>query len=494
MLGIFSAKSDHPLADAKEARRVGAELATLDAAAAVDQATAWFESLAASSELRADLRFERLLLLDAAAAPQARRLARDYVGLANPSRAQESRLWQINRAYWTELARAYEGCRAACDGGEKGSEAIKARLDLLYAHLLCAYAGRLKWNQLHYSPLDGGLWAAAGRAYLAAFAAKLATRNVMLYAGSETTPQAEYLKMLVFHATSMDTLLPIEIELAERLIAHFLPHFIFTAEVRPDNVYWVDAAQARPPARLARQPATAPTLRFFSTGRAAAAVAELRADIAAQQALPADVALGGQYAVAAVLAVLDHLALCWSPTPPMRSHKRHRIESQLSVVAGVAALHERLANPAWSSGAVEAWTIADVGHGGIGAIAPTSGNDWIRVGALIGMQPDGGDNWLMGVVRRYARESETQAAVGIETLSKTPRAIVADCGGLPTEGILLDPPAAGTLVRIVAAASAWEPGIAAALELDGQRLRLQPVGIAESVPGHVIGRYALSVA
>lgn len=494
MLGFFSAKHGHPLADAKEARRVMAELPALDPGTAVDHATAWFESLAVSDDFRLDLRLERLFQLDESALPQVRRLAREYLALAPTARAQEFKLWQANSNYWFQLAAAYEKCLAAYAAAEKGSEPIKASLGLLYARLLSAYAGQFKWNQFHYGPSDGKLWLAAGRIYLAAVDATLAKRSVAFHAGGETTPEAEYLKILVFHASSMDNLLPLEIEVAERLVAHFLPHFVFTAEVRPDNVYWVDAAKPLPPTRLARLPEISPTLRFFSTGKAADAVAELRIDVAARQALPPAIVLGGQYGVATVLAVLDHLAMCWSPQPPMRSHPRHRVESRLVVVCGLTALHRRLTCPADGTDGLESWVIADVSQGGMGALIPKMTKDGAGIGTVIGMQPEGGDNWLVGVVRRFARDSEIQGAVGIETLSKSPRAIVADSSGLKTEGILLDPPAAGTIVRVLLSATAWEADIPLLLTLDGTRARLQPAGLIESGAGFALGRYTVSTS
>ena len=39
-----------------------------------------------------------------------------------------------------------------------------------------------------------------------------------------------------------------------------------------------------------------------------------------------------------------------------------------------------------------------------------------RVQALLALQPEGGDNWLVGVIRRYHRVSEHEARVGIEAL------------------------------------------------------------------------------
>ena len=49
----------------------------------------------------------------------------------------------------------------------------------------------------------------------------------------------------------MDSLLPLEIELAERFIAHFLGQFEFPATAEHDCVYWVDLSLAQPPLRLA---------------------------------------------------------------------------------------------------------------------------------------------------------------------------------------------------------------------------------------------------
>ena len=51
---------------------------------------------------------------------------------------------------------------------------------------------------------------------------------------------------------------------AERLIAHFLPAFVFGNVAYEDSVYWVDLRLPQPPLRMARMPALAePSQRFF---------------------------------------------------------------------------------------------------------------------------------------------------------------------------------------------------------------------------------------
>ena len=61
MLGLFSAKSGHPLADAKEARRVLNELAVRDAAPALDEVAGWLESVAGDELLRLSDRLSLIL-------------------------------------------------------------------------------------------------------------------------------------------------------------------------------------------------------------------------------------------------------------------------------------------------------------------------------------------------------------------------------------------------------------------------------------------------
>ena len=83
-----------------------------------------------------------------------------------------------------------------------------------------ALGAKLKWQKYRYGPPRGDLWQRLGQAYLAAEREKVATRAVELYPGLPgfSSPEAEYVKVLVFHASSLDSLLPLEIELAERLI------------------------------------------------------------------------------------------------------------------------------------------------------------------------------------------------------------------------------------------------------------------------------------
>jgi hypothetical protein len=264
---------------------------------------------------------------------------------------------------------------------------------------------------------------------------------------------------------------------------------VFTAEVRPDNVYWVDADLPSAPKRLAVLPQMTPSLRFFSTGAALAELEALQRQLERGE-VPAEVNLGAQYSARIVLPVLKHLAMYWAPKPPMRSHDRHRVKSRLAVVNGLANIHARLSESGGEES--EAWVVDDVSLGGMGAQVPLGANDWVRIGALLGMQPEGGRNWLVGVIRRFSRDTPAQGSVGIETLSKSPHAVVGDLGGIDCNAILLDTPHVGETVRVILPSAAFEPALPLVFAWQGRSARLDPIEQLESGVDFDLGLYRVA--
>lgn len=494
MMRLFGSKIDHPLADGDEFQRVLKDLPAMEAAAALDSAAAWYESLIGNSEFRLERCLEIVLQLDEAVLAHTRRLARDYLVTPRQTRADEYRLWQVNHHYWSALADAYGDMLRRYVADDKGASAIKPQLALLCARHLHACGGRLKWQQFRYGPIAPDLWLGAGAAWLAALRAQVTNLPVKLYANTgTTTPEAEYLRVLVLHSSSPDNLLPVEIEIAERLISHVLAKFSLTNLARPENVYWVDAAKPLPPTRLARIPEITPTLFFYATGSALSALAQLREYIEKHNALPSEVNFGAQYSPKLVLQVIEHLAMCWAPIPPMRQHERRRIKSRVTVVGRFEAICLHLIGQVDEEGdPAESWVVEDVSQGGIGAQISLTGKEWLRVGSLVAMQPEGGSNWLLGVVRRFSRETEAIGIVGIETVSKNPASFVADSLGLPTPVVLLDPPQEGAKIRVAMSIAAWEEQKRLRVEAGGRSWRLLPTALLETGAGHVIGNCRVS--
>jgi hypothetical protein len=489
MSKVFATKQERSLAGAGEMGRRLGMLQIQEPSAALEGASAWLDSLVAAEELKPERCLEVILQIDEAVLPQTRRLSREFLTTPQLPRSTEYRLWKTSHGYWHRLATSYEHCLSRLSGTGKSKTGVA------WARLLHACGNWLKWAHFRYGPVPGELWSRAGAAYLAAERGKIAGQPVTLYAGyRDTTPAAEYLGVLLLKASSMDNLLPVEIEIAERLIAHLLPNFSLTDQARPDNVYWVDTDRPLPPTRLARLPEITATLRFFATTSALGSLGRLRAEAAMRGLLPADVNLGAQYPVKVVLSVIDHLTTCWSPVPPMRHHERRRVRSRMNVVGSLPEIRQHLAGQARDTEAAESWTVEDVSQGGIGAHVSLVGKEWLKVGSLVGLQPEGGDNWLVGVVRRFVRETDALGNVGIETLSKQPRGIVADSHGLRREIVMLDPPQEGAELRLALSADDWEEQAPLYADIDGRRFLLLPEDLLDTGVGHVVGSYRAEVS
>lgn len=503
--GIFAAKSDHPLANPREMRKILGELPKDNAFKAQDEITGWLESVAGVDDFPVDRLYEVAQALEQAAWPHLKRLSREYFQAARLSRSEEKRLWSINYGFWTLLAVAYERCLAKVVDKPRPGELPKSVLPALSAGLIAALGSVLKWEQFHYGPMRAELWRALGQALLAAEEGEVAERSVALLGRmGMTSPVLEYEKVMVFQAASLGSLLPLEIEIAERLIAHYLSGFVFTRTALVDSVYWSDLRQSQAPQRLARMPDYAtPTQRFIKPGAAHQAMLALLDDLERGGDVPPEIDLGGQYQPKLLARVLKHLVSYLAPIPPQRKHDRHRVMHRMSVLHGlvnsfVVFSGEFGGRPAGLP--VESWVVENVSRGGFGAVLGDVPGEWLKVGALIALQPEGGDNWLVGVVRRYHRLSESEAKVGIEALARQVDALEVRVRSASSYGAAATTPALllrdggepGEL-RVILPFGSFSPRESLEYASDGQRFVLDPVALVEQTPDYELVRYRQSV-
>jgi len=444
-MGLFGGKPDHPLADPKEAKRLLEALPDNDPVKALDELMHWVESVAAAEGFKPEARIQLLLQLDDAAQQRVRKLAKDYFADTRLSRFQENRLWTALHGYWKQAGYSYARAIDLFVQNVKGVDAAKAQLPLLLVRTLRSFAQQVKWMHMRYGPIDLASWGVFNSVYAYAEVRQLAQAKTAVYPSQvgESTPQLEFLKGAMFSVSAPDGLLPMEVELAERLIGIYAQRFVIGAAPGPDFVFWTDLAQAMTPARASRAPQPKPSLRCFGAGAAFEAVHGLAESIMVSGKLPPDLNLGAAYQAHDVLEVARHLHLYWSPQPPERKAQRHPVKSRLSVtygydgVVGVLGGGDSLD---FDNQRAESWIVENVSAGGFGAVVPQVKGDWLRVGALLALQPEGGSNWVLGVVRRVNKTAAQQARVGIETLSKSPVLSQFAISGVKTmseQGVLL---------------------------------------------------------
>lgn len=504
ILDFFASRSAHPLDDPAEIRRIVAALPRDNSFKAVDEIFGWLESLQQADEIRVDRRFDAIRVLDDAAQPHLRRLARDYLQAPRLSQADERRLWSAIQGYWDAVATLYARCLriAAADPRASGAEAFRNSVPLASARLMAARGVQAKCFLFRYNAVPENVWRELGATFLAAEAAGVAQKPVPLYPqqSAATTVSAAYLQTLVLHASSVDSLAPLEIELADRLLRFFLPGFDFSAQAWPDSVYWVDAASGMPPVRLARDPQTlTPTLRFFSGGASAPAIEALISQVERGE-IPPDLALGAQFSPRVLLPVLQHLAMYWAPQPPLREHPRHPVRTRMAVLNGFDDCFNVFAGELARLGrehVAESWVIENVSLGGFGALIDTRPGDWLKVGALLALQPAGGDNWLLGVVRRHGRDAGERLMVGIQSLARHPLSVqlrprvsgLAAISGIP--GVWLREGGGEGEARFLLPPATFDLRETLEFFSNGRRWLLSPVELEERGEDFELARYRL---
>ena len=499
MLKFFGGKPDHPMADLKEARKILDEIPANDVQKAIEELGNWLDSVSSTEGFKPELRAQLLLLIDEAAQPHVRKLVRDYLSTARLTKFQENRLWGAIHGYWRQAALAFSVCVEAYGSGAKGTDGYKGSIALLTVRALRALAQQMRWQYMRYGPFEDSLWGAVAKIYALAENRKYARNKVSAYPAvpGETSPEQEFLRVVMLASSSPDSLLPVEIELAERLIAHFSAYFTLVLDQQPDIAYWIDLATSQPPLRIARPPQRAPTLRFFAAGKALQELDDLIAKVKSSNAIPANVSLGGTYEPSMVLDVLRHLALYWSAKPPERKHPRHRVKTRLAVAYGLEGVLGALGASAsldFEAVATESWIVENVSAGGFGASVPQIKGEWLKIGCLLGLQPEGGSNWVLGIVRRFNRESPQQGNVGIQTVARTMESVKMRMQGGAEDGetcVLLDPPgiASASEATVLLRNGVMVPGQNLEFEFLGKQIMLLPQGVTERGDDYELAKF-----
>lgn len=425
MLGwIKGFKSDHPLDDKEGGRILLDGLQAKDPVSALEEVSGYLDQVKTADGLAPQRAYALVDLLDRTGRPHYRKLNALYVSETHRlTRFQQTRIAGTASALCQQLADGYRFCLAKYEVGAMGASALRPYLHRIAARALRAYGGQLKWALLRYGPIERRIWEGVGQLYVASQSLGFLHEPLVLYRGQagQTTPEQECLKVLMLAVSAPDGLLPIQLDLAERLIARCAPRF--TCSPKPaDGLHYVfDLSAAHRPGRLSRISGLPASTLFFGPGEAGRQIAELIAFLTRHNAVPADFTLGGEHSLERLGETLRHLERYWSRDLPERRQRRRRHVESVSVVheyeevvANAGGLF--LESPFVSN--EEIWTIEDESQSGFGAFVKEPLGQWIRVGQLVGVRRDEGVTWAVGVVRRVSADREGNHRVGVEVISE----------------------------------------------------------------------------
>jgi hypothetical protein len=464
-LGLFSVKTSHPLSDEKERERVLRRLASGESLAALKEATDWFKSLSDAHGIPFAVRSALMLQIDNAAQRPARALGRVYLTTPHLAERDALNLWRASRGFWAQLGVTYSACLADFAQSSERPESNRVELTRLTVRLLRAYAVRLQWSQYRYWPVSDLFWQNVGRAYLYALDNGYVRREISVYPGDreQTNVEREYLRALVFQVSATDSLLPFEIEIAGLLIAHLREWFEITTEPHAGFAYSIDPERRSSPSRIVSKLEPSLSRVYFSTVGALRRLQQLQETLERGE-LPHDMEVARYQSPQMILPVVRHLAAQWAEQPRKREYGRYRARMQVTAVSGLDTIRRCLVWPALAQSMTKKWTIEDVSLGGFRARIPLEPEKQLRIGTLLGFQLEGSHDWIVGVVRRASRESETRGLAGVETLSKNAIAVTLGRDG-PVDALLLDPPEEGDTVRLLLRETGenWEGSIPCAV-------------------------------
>lgn len=473
---LFGNNAKHPFTDEQELNRALASLPVADSFKAVSEIRRWVVNLTEDNRLRPSQRLFAALKIDEATQLHLQRLTHDYLTTPYLSQSEERSLWEINHGYWEDVAALYTKCLEEI----KGKAASESR-SMLLLRLIGAMASQNKWICFRYSQNPDTYWLHLGKIYLVAIEFDCLYDALRLYPDHPalTSVHREYLRVILLCASSPDSLLPLGIELVNRLITSFMGDFIFSEQSSDDSVYWIDPASGFPPTRLATLPQNIqPTLRFVAPGTVPLQLAELLEKLD-ENIVPERFLLDERFSIPLIRTVAQHLALYWAPLPPMRKYPRHRVKNRMSVIHGFSTAWFLYSNGIEDK--AESWVVENVSLSGFGALVSGELADWAKIGTLLCIQPEGGENWLLGIVRRCQKRSEDALYLGIQTLSRQVKAIEmkAYAGTEETPVLLLEDNVLQGQVYVIVPRDTFDLRLSRNWQRDSEESLLVPVTLIE---------------
>ena len=488
---IFGKKSDHPLADIKSAQALLDDLPRNDAFKSLAELTELIELLSEQAEFKLEHQFAVLRLIDEAAQPYVRKLAREYFTPFEINKFQENRLWLALGNWSHQIADAYFKLFTAYCSGARGSSAIRAQVPLLTARAVHAMMWQLKYTCSHYDQIDNSTWNNLVQLYSYAERLKYLDTPVSLYPGmiGNTSVKCEVGGLMVWYDSGLNALSPLYIHLTERIVAHYRTAIDIHAEISQHSRLGFDLNRPSEPSRINMGATTHPAMRFIGIPTMQAKLEELM-KVLKKNIVPDGISLGGNYEAEVVKNAVQYL-LSYVIAPPVRRNIRRMVDVKLNVVDSFGNVVEKTGAGLNFGKAAETpaqWVTEEISASGFSAVVPAKGNDSIGIGSLLGIQPEGLPHWGVAVVRHLVRDDADQLRIGAEILSSQVAGVVLNQNSVPGGAIENGQPALWLKARrndsisegqLLMGADTFSPGRSLQIIMDGKNYLLMPVGLQE---------------
>lgn len=427
-------------------------------------------------------------------------LAARYLATAKyPESDEQIMVWNAVSLYLSRVSSAYLFLVRVFQTYGRGWAAVGDLLPLVVARALRATTERLKWLRMRYRAIDSEVWKTLSQVWSYVEDKGMPRARVLVY-DDKSTLEREFARPLMLAMSAADSLPPVELDIADRLIAHVAGRFNVQRYSGPGCYFLIDIDQWTMPERFNPGDPLRPGMRFFGPGDALADIEAISAQLAENQISTADINLAGVADVELVIDVLAHLERHWGLQRPERRGPRRSKTSKMSVVSGYANVVTRIQGGGAArdseGDAIETWIVENESEAGVGATVPVARGDRLRVGEVVAVRASGSRTWAVGVVRRLANLDADNCYVGIELLARGVQAVrlsEEQSGKVLHTGLLLpshigDSVAKGE-VNLLLPHGSFTPDTRIDMNIYDNSYLLEPIMVLDNSESFEVGRY-----
>jgi hypothetical protein len=306
----------------------------------------------------------------------------------------------------------------------------------------------------------------------------------------------------MFAMSAVDSLPPAELDVADKMIAHFAGHFELQQYPAKGCYFLIDIDQWTPAVRYRPGDVVRLGSRFFGPGDTVGELETLSAELAAGAISTDQINLHEFADVEIVVDVLAHLERHWSTRRPERREERRHTMSQIAIVSGYTEIVKRIESNDMSvqdeDEEFESWSVENESEGGYGAVLPKERGEKLHVGELIAVRPSRSRVWALGVIRRLAAQDVARRYVGIELLARGIQAVAlknAKTGERAQTGLLLPSHVGDSVgqgeINLLLPADGFAPERSLEMEVYDNRYLLEPRMVLETGDDFEVARYRI---
>ena len=380
-------------------------------------------------------RLKTLIRLDDSSQAFQQNLCNQYLKNLGVLKHTQEKLWQAVFSYYWQLAHGYQIFVKHYIADPNSSE-ITELVPLVTTRAMHYFAMESKWRYFRQEAVHPNMWKRLHKLYRLSESRRFAKSNILL--NSLVGPSqcaTEYARALLLEALHPLTLTPQQLELADRLISSWGKHIHIDKNFNKSKHEWyveLDSASGLLPAH----PHNIGDKHRYLNINALLHQIQIFLNELHKGRLPANLKVGEAYEQPAYNELLHHMALRWT-TGRARHLPRISRNAAVEVSCGVYAIGKSLLGEEdfQVQGRKDGWLLSAIPlyegeqfvntqrHAG-GITLEIVENDKITVGQLVAIkQPAKNDRWSIGVIRRISKTTPQRLAVGVETLSLTPKLV-----------------------------------------------------------------------